>query len=213
VATVVTSVVVTPGPHPDAERLDGALALLRTRFPRALFERYLGDLPSAAARVLVAPGAALVGAVELEEDVSVWYGCVLRGDLSPVRIGARTNVQDGAVIHVADDGPCIVGAEVVIGHRAVLHACRVEDRCLIGMQATVLDDAVIGRGSIVGAGALVTARTIVAPRSLVLGSPARVVKTLTGADEENTRALADKYVRLKQNYLNDSLSDFSWRTE
>jgi carbonic anhydrase/acetyltransferase-like protein (isoleucine patch superfamily) len=120
-----------------------------------------------------------------------------------VKIGARTNVQDGTVVHVADDGPCTIGVEVVVGHRAVLHACRVEDACLVGMQATILDGAVIGRGSIVGAGALVTARTIVPPHSLVLGSPARVVKTLTSDDESTTRELARKYVRLKDDYLRD----------
>ncbi len=125
------------------------------------------------ARVLVAPGAAVVGDVRLAEDVSVWYGCVLRGDLAPVTVGARTNIQDGTVLHVADDGPCAIGADVIVGHRAMLHACRVEDACLIGMQATVLDDAVIGAGSVVGAGALVTQRTVIPPRSLVLGVPAR----------------------------------------
>jgi carbonic anhydrase/acetyltransferase-like protein (isoleucine patch superfamily) len=192
---------------------DRALSDLRSRFPRAIIDGYRGELPSVEPGVLVAPGAVLAGAVVLAQDASVWYGCVLRGDLAPVRIGARTNVQDGTVIHVADDGPCILGAEVVVGHRAVLHACRVEDGCLIGMQATVLDGAVIGQGSIVGAGALVTARTIVPPRSLVLGTPARVVKTLTLADEESTRALAHKYVRVKQKYLDDSIANASGRTE
>jgi carbonic anhydrase/acetyltransferase-like protein (isoleucine patch superfamily) len=204
-ATITTSVEVIAGPLPDAETLDAQVAELRRRFGRAIIDRYLAAFPRAGARVLVAPGAALVGDVQLGDDVSIWYGAVLRGDLAPVIVGARSNIQDGAVLHVADDTPCHVGAETVVGHRAMLHACRVEDGCLIGMQATILDDAVIGQGSVVGAGALVTQRTVIPPRSLVLGAPARVVKTLTEADEKFHRAAAGKYVRLKENYLCDSL--------
>jgi carbonic anhydrase/acetyltransferase-like protein (isoleucine patch superfamily) len=101
--------------------------------------------------------------------------------------------------------PCTVGDEVVVGHRAMLHACRVEDGCLIGMQSTILDESVIGHGSVVGAGALVTQRTIIPPYSLVLGAPAKVVRKLTAEDEAFHRAAAAKYVRLKENYLRDSL--------
>ena len=108
-------------------------------------------------------------------------------------------------MHVADDGPCEIGEETVVGHRAMLHACRIEDGCLIGMQATILDGAVIGHGSVVGAGALVTQRTVIPPRSLVLGAPARVVRTLEEKDETFHRAMAHKYVRLKENYRCDSL--------
>ncbi len=206
-ATIATSVTVIDGPPPDAADLDARLDEIRRRFPRAFVDRYLASLPLIGARVLVAPGAAVAGDVRLAEDVSVWYGAVLRGDLAPVMVGARTNIQDGTVLHVADDGPCVVGADVVVGHRAMLHACRVEDACLIGMQATVLDDAVIGAGSVVGAGAVVTQRTVIPPRSLVLGVPAKVVKTLTADEEAFHRAHAAKYVRLKENYLRDALRD------
>lgn len=206
-ATIATSVTVIDGPPPDADELDARLDEIRARFPRAILDRYLASLPLIGARVLVAPGAAVVGDVRLAEDASVWYGAVLRGDLAPVVVGARTNIQDGTVLHVADDGPCVVGADVVVGHRAMLHACRVEDACLIGMQATVLDDAVIGAGSVVGAGAVVTQRTVIPPRSLVLGVPAKVVKTLTADEEAFHRAHAAKYVRLKENYLRDALRD------
>jgi carbonic anhydrase/acetyltransferase-like protein (isoleucine patch superfamily) len=130
---------------------------------------------------------------------------VLRGDLAPVTVGARANVQDGTVVHVADGGPCEIGEETVVGHRAMLHACRIEAGCLIGMQATILDGAVIGHGSVVGAGALVTQRTVIPPHSLVLGAPGRVVKTLKEEDETFHRAMAQKYVRLKENYRCDSL--------
>ena len=199
-AIIATSVSVVAGPHPEAERLDAEVRALRGRFPRAHVDRYLGMVPSVGAGVLVAPGAALVGDVTLGEESSIWWGAVLRGDLAPVTIGAGSNVQDGAVLHVGDDSPCTVGRDVVVGHRAVLHGCRIEDACLIGMQATILDDAVIGAGSIVGAGALVTQETVIPPRSLVLGAPARVLRKLTEEDEARHRALAGKYVRLKENY-------------
>ena len=204
-ATIATSVTVVDGPLPDADALDARLAELRRRFPRAIVDRYLAKLPTAGARVLVAAGAAVVGDVRLGDDVSIWYGAVLRGDLAPVTVGARTNIQDGTVVHVADDGPCEIGADTVVGHRAMLHACRIEDACLIGMQATILDGAVIGAGSVVGAGALVTQRTVIPPRSLVLGAPAKVVRPLDAENETFHRALAAKYVRLKENYLRDAL--------
>jgi carbonic anhydrase/acetyltransferase-like protein (isoleucine patch superfamily) len=203
--TIATSVSVVDGPLPDAASLDARLAELRGRFPRAIIDRYLASLPVVGARALIFPGAAVVGDVTLGEDVSVWYGCVLRGDLRPVTVGARSNVQDGTVVHVADDGPCDIGADCIIGHRAMIHACRIEDACLIGMQATILDNAVVGAGSVVGAGAVVTQRTVIPPRSLVLGMPAKVVKTLTPDEEAFHRAHAAKYVRLKENYRRDAL--------
>ena len=203
--TIATSVSVVDGPLPDAAALDARLAELRGRFPRAIVDRYLASLPTVGERALVFPGAAIVGDVTLGEDVSVWYGSVLRGDLRPVTVGARTNIQDGTVVHVADDGPCDIGADCIIGHRAMIHACRVEDACLIGMQATILDNAVVGAGSVVGAGAVVTPRMVIPPRSLVLGLPAKVVKTLTADEEAFHRAHAAKYVRLKENYRRDAL--------
>jgi len=166
---------------------------------------YDGHSPRLGARVFVAENATLIGNVALGDDCSIWYGAVLRGDLMPVTVGARTNIQDGTVVHVADDGACDIGADCVVGHRAMVHACRVEDGCLIGMQSTILDQAIIGAGSVVGAGALVTARTVIPPRSLVLGAPAKVVRTLTADDEAFHRALAAKYVRLKENYRRDAL--------
>jgi carbonic anhydrase/acetyltransferase-like protein (isoleucine patch superfamily) len=200
-ATRTTSVSLVDGPSPDAAALEAVIAELRRRFPGAIVDRYLQRVPRLGRDVLLAAGAALAGEVILGDDVSVWYAAVLRGDLAPVTIGAGSNVQDGAVLHVGDDSPCTVGEDVVVGHRAVLHGCRVEDACLIGMQATILDDAVIGSGSIVGAGALVTQETIIPPRSLVLGAPARVVRKLSEEDEARHRSMAAKYVRLKQNYL------------
>jgi carbonic anhydrase/acetyltransferase-like protein (isoleucine patch superfamily) len=204
-AMISTSVTALSGPLPDAAELNARLAALRARFPRAVVDRYLRAMPAFGARVVLSPGAAVVGDVRLGDDVSIWYGAVVRGDLAPISVGARSNIQDGTVIHVADDGPCEIGEETVVGHRAMLHACRVEGGCLIGMQSTILDGAVIGHGSVVGAGALVTARTVIPPRSLVLGAPARIVKTLEEKDEAFHRAMAHKYVRLKENYRCDSL--------
>ncbi|HVX96846.1 MAG TPA: gamma carbonic anhydrase family protein [Polyangia bacterium] len=205
-AMISSSVTALTEPLQDATELDARVDVLRRAFPRALVDRYLRAMPKLGARVVVAPGAAIVGDVALGDDVSIWYGAVLRGDLAAVSVGARSNIQDGTVVHVADGGPCEVGEDVVVGHRAMLHACRVEDGCLIGMQSTILDGAVIGRGSVVGAGALVTQRTIIPPRSLVLGSPARVVRALEEKDEAFHRAMAAKYVRLKENYRCDSLA-------
>jgi carbonic anhydrase/acetyltransferase-like protein (isoleucine patch superfamily) len=200
-----SSVAVIPGPLANAHLLDARVEVMRKRFPRAFIDRYLELLPELAEGAFVAPGAAIVGAVRLGKDVSIWYNAVLRGDLAPVIVGDRSNIQDGSVMHVADDTPCVVGADVVVGHRVMLHACRVEDACLIGMQATLLDDCVVGEGSIVGAGALVTQRTKIPPHSLVLGAPAKVVRTLSASMADENRALAAKYVRTKENYLRDSL--------
>ncbi|MBB5335587.1 carbonic anhydrase/acetyltransferase-like protein (isoleucine patch superfamily) [Pectinatus brassicae] len=137
--------------------------------------------------------ACVVGDVEIGEYSSVWFNATVRGDVAPVKIGKYTNIQDNAVLHVADNLPCVLGDYVTVGHSAVLHACTVEEHCLIGMSATVLDGAVIGKGSIVGAGALVTKNTVIPPNSLVLGSPAKVVKTLDDKSLESIHSQAIKY--------------------
>ena len=179
---------------------DAALSSLRARFPGAVFERYLGFVPRVGKNALVCATAVLVGDVTVGDEASIWYGAVLRGDIARIEIGARTNIQDGTVMHVADDTPCLVGEDVVVGHRAVLHACRIEDACLVGMQSTVLDGAVVGRGSVIGAGAVVTPRTVVPASSLVLGMPGKVVRALDPKNEELHRSLAAKYVRVKNDY-------------
>ena len=204
-ATSTTSVPVVAGRHADGDALDARIEQLRARFPRAFVDRYLGLVPSLGEGVLLCPGAAVVGDVQLGDDVSIWYGAVLRGDLAPVKVGSGSNVQDGSVLHVGDHSPCLVGHETVIGHRVMLHGCRVGDGCIIGMQATILDDVVVGDGSLVGAAALVTPGTVIPPGSLVLGAPARVVRPVSESDRDFHRALAAKYVRLKENYLRDSL--------
>ena len=134
-----------------------------------------GRRPHAPASAWVAPGAVVVGAVTLGDQASVWYGAVLRGDTEPISVGDRTNVQDGAVLHADPGHPARVGADCVVGHKAILHGCTVEDGCLIGMNATVLNGARIGAGSVVGAGAVVPEGREFPPRSLILGIPAKRV--------------------------------------
>ncbi|MCT8002195.1 gamma carbonic anhydrase family protein [Sphingomonas sanguinis] len=126
----------------------------------------------------IAPSADVVGQAIVAEQVSLWFGAIVRADNGPIHIGARSNVQDGAVLHSDPGSPLTIGADCTIGHRAILHGCTVEDGCLIGMGATILNDAVIGSGSLVGAGALVTEGKIFPPHSLIVGVPARAVRTL-----------------------------------
>ncbi len=156
---------------------------MNERFPGAWILPFAGRWPEIDASAWVAPGATLVGDVTLGADSSVWYGCVLRGDVHRVRIGARSNVQDLSLLHVTHGRfACEVGDEVTIGHRAVVHGCRVEDAALIGIGAIVLDGARVGEGAWVGAGALVVPGAEIPPRTLALGVPARVVRAL--GDEE-----------------------------
>ena len=152
------------------------------------------EKPSLADTVFVAPGATVIGAVTLGDESSVWYGAVLRGDINRVIVGAQSNVQDLSVLHVSDDFAAVVGERVTIGHRAIVHACTIGDEVLIGMGAIVLDGAVIAPDSIVGAGSLVTGGQRFPPRSMILGSPAKAVRTLR--DEEVASIL-----RASQNYI------------
>lgn len=151
--------------------------------------------PRVVEAAFVAPGATLVGDVELGRDASVWYGCVLRGDLHRIRVGARSNVQDLSVLHVTRDRfPTLIGDEVTIGHRAVVHGCTVRDGALIGIGAVVLDGAEVGEGALVGAGALVAPGTRIPYAALALGVPARVARLLTEVELEAQRERARAYV-------------------
>lgn len=155
--------------------------------------KFLGQTPQIAPDAFVHDRATVIGAVSLGPKASVWPGCVLRADIERIDIGEGTNIQDGTVIHMADDMPVRIGKYTTVGHMAMLHACTIGDECLIGMSATVLDGAVIGDRSIVGAGALVTKGTLVPPGSLVLGSPAKVVKSLSAEEQAKIRGWAEKY--------------------
>jgi carbonic anhydrase/acetyltransferase-like protein (isoleucine patch superfamily) len=158
--------------------------------------RFLFVHPQIDPTAYVAAQAVVIGDVRLAAHTSVWPMAVLRGDINYIEIGEGSNIQDGAIVHLADEIPVIVGKLVTVGHRAILHACTVEDECLIGMGATILDEAVIGRGSIVGAHALVTKGMRVPPGSLVMGTPAKVVRALSPGEIAGIRTWADHYVEL-----------------
>lgn len=148
----------------------------------------------------VMPEATLIGEVQLGEGVSVWPGAVLRADNEPVRIGNGSNVQEGAVLHTDKGFPLVVGDDVTIGHQAMLHGCTIEDGALIGIQAIVLNGAVIGKESLVGAGALVTEGKVFPPRSLIIGSPAKAVRTLSDEEVLGMRQNTASYVQRGQQF-------------
>ncbi|HTO03373.1 MAG TPA: gamma carbonic anhydrase family protein [Opitutus sp.] len=158
--------------------------------------RHLGRTPDIARAQWVAPSATVIGDVTLGAQTSVFYGAVLRGDIARIVVGEGSNIQDNAVVHLADDLDVVIGAWCTIGHAAIVHACTIEDECLIGMGATVLDGARIGARSIVGAGAVVTQRMIVPPGSMVLGTPAKVVRPLSDVEQRALKGWAEKYVEV-----------------
>ncbi|MCH8475553.1 MAG: gamma carbonic anhydrase family protein [Opitutales bacterium] len=158
--------------------------------------RYQRAVPDTSQAAFVAPDAILTGAVTLGVRSSVWYGCILRADLEKIVLGEESNLQDGVVVHLADDYGVHVGAQCSVGHRAILHACQIGEGSLVGMGAIVMDGAVIGEESLVGAGALVLQKFACPPGSLVLGSPARVIRSLTSAERKANRELSAKYVQL-----------------
>lgn len=152
-----------------------------------------------------APNATAIGDVRLEKDASLWYGAVARGDNSFIQIGEGSNVQDNVVIHASPDAPTTIGRKVTIGHGAILHACTVKDHALVGMGAILLDGCVIGERCIVGAGALVTGGTVIPPCSLVIGSPAKVKRSLTQEELESLEVDCDTYVEHAQEQLECTL--------
>jgi carbonic anhydrase/acetyltransferase-like protein (isoleucine patch superfamily) len=158
--------------------------------------KHLGQTPDLSQANWVAANATVVGDVTLGPKASVFYGAVLRGDIARIVVGEGSNIQDNAVVHLADDKDALIGNYCTIGHSAIVHACTIEDECLIGMGATVLDGARIGTRSIVGAGAVVTPRTQIPPGSLVVGAPAKVIKTLSEEEQKGIRTWAEKYVHV-----------------
>jgi carbonic anhydrase/acetyltransferase-like protein (isoleucine patch superfamily) len=159
-------------------------------------QRYLGRTPDLARAIFVAANATINGDVVLGPQSSVFYGAVLRGDIQEIRVGEGTNIQDNAVVHLDNEFGAHIGAWCTIGHGAIVHACTIEDECLIGMGATVLDGARIGAGSLVGANALVPQRFSCPPGSMVFGSPARVVRPLRAEERAGLRPWAEKYVEV-----------------
>ena len=168
---------------------------------------YQGIAPTLGARVYVDPAAVVIGRVNLGDDSSVWPMAVIRGDVHTITIGARSSVQDGAVLHVTHDGPyapgggpLVIGEDVTIGHQAVLHACNVGDRCLIGMGSILLDGVIVEEEVLIGAGSLVAPCTRLTTRTLWLGNPARQVRALNEREIASLKYSAGHYVRVKDSY-------------
>ena len=173
-----------------------------------MVHKFKNIMPSLGEKTWIAPSADVIGDVSIGEDCSIWFGCVVRGDVHYITIGDRTNIQDLSMVHVthhkkedrSDGHPTIIGNDVTVGHRVMLHGCTIEDACLIGMSATILDGAVIGKESIVGAGSLVTKNKVFPPRSLIMGSPAKLVKELSDEEVKELYASASRYVKFKEDY-------------
>lgn len=168
-----------------------------TQFPVCT---HLAKGPDIHATAWVAPGASVIGDVVLGARSSVWFGCVLRADIQRIAIGEGTNLQDGAIVHLASDLGTVVGDYVTVGHRALLHACEVGDEVLVGMGAIVMDGAKIGARSIVAAGSLVPKGREIPPGSLVMGSPAKVVRALDEDEQASIRGWAEKYIRVAEEH-------------
>jgi carbonic anhydrase/acetyltransferase-like protein (isoleucine patch superfamily) len=166
----------------------------------ARLQLFLNRSPVLAPSVFVAATADVIGAVSVGEHSSIWFQVVIRGDINEIEIGRRTNIQDGSVLHVADDYSVRIGDDVTCGHRAVVHACRINDRVLVGMGAIILDGTDIGSDSIIGAHTLVTKDTKIPPGSLVLGSPGKVVRSLNAAEIAELPKMAAKYVAVAAQY-------------
>ena len=169
-----------------------------------MIRSFRGRKPQIAASAYIDPQAVVIGDVSIGADSSVWPCTVIRGDVNFIRIGARTNIQDGSILHVMrDTHPLILGDAVTIGHGVVLHGCTIESRCLIGMGSIILNGAKIGAGSIVAAGTLVPEGTNVSPGSLFMGHPGKFRRALTDADQASIDAYAERYVEYKDAYKSE----------
>ena len=166
---------------------------------------YKGKRPTIAVSAYIDAASVIIGDVVIGEDASIWPLCVVRGDVNYIRIGARTNIQDGSILHVMkDEYPLILGDDITVGHSVTLHGCTIESRCLIGMRATILNGVVVGEGSIIAAGTLLTERTVIPPRSLVVGSPGKIKRQLTPIDQATIDRYAQRYVEYKDIYREES---------
>ncbi|PIR39443.1 MAG: gamma carbonic anhydrase family protein [Alphaproteobacteria bacterium CG11_big_fil_rev_8_21_14_0_20_39_49] len=166
---------------------------------------YKGIRPTVAAGAFVAPSADIIGDVEIGTKSGIWFGCVLRGDVAQVRVGERTNIQDGTVIHVTRNGhPTIIGSGVTIGHQALLHACKLEDSCFVGMGATIMDDAIIESGGMVAAGALITPSKVVKKGQIWAGNPGKFFRDLTEEEAKFIKISEDNYVKHVEEYLSEN---------
>jgi carbonic anhydrase/acetyltransferase-like protein (isoleucine patch superfamily) len=167
----------------------------------ALVIPWKGKIPQVDATAFVAPNATLIGDLIVGARSSIWFNVVMRGDVNYIRVGERTNIQDGTIVHVAtNDGPTLIGNDVLIGHAAIIHGCMLQDGCFVGMAATVMDDAVVESGAMVAAGALVTPGKRVKARQLWAGSPAKLMRELTDAEVANMKVQTARYADLADAY-------------
>ncbi len=164
---------------------------------------YQGKTPKIHPTAFIAPGAVIIGDVEIGAYTNIWFGCVVRGDVHIIRIGERTNIQDGTIVHVTrKTGPTHIGSGITIGHQALIHACTLEDNCFVGMGAKLLDDVVVESNAMVAAGALVTPKKRVPSGQLWAGNPAKYMRDLSESDLAFFPVSAENYVQLGQEYLN-----------
>lgn len=168
-----------------------------------MFHPYRGLKPQVPAEVFIAETAEVIGNVIMAPEASIWYHVVIRGDMNQIHIGKGSNIQDGTVIHSSLHYPVWIGDYVLVGHAAILHGCTVQDHCLIGIGAIVLDGAEIGTGSILAAGTLVQKDVVIPPRSLVIGTPGRVVRRTSDADLAKVRAAVQRYIQFGKDYLQE----------
>ena len=162
---------------------------------------FKGIVPRIDASAYIADGAVIAGDVKIEENTSVWFNCVLRGDVAPIVVGKNTNIQDGTVIHTSRfDGPTYIGNNITIGHLALIHACRIEDNAFIGMQATIMDKAIIKEYAFVAAGSLVTPGKVVKAREMWAGRPAKFLRMVTDEEIDFMKDNVDNYINLARNY-------------
>jgi len=172
----------------------------------AIIKEFRGNSPEIDESAYVADNAVIIGDVTIGKKSSVWFGAVLRGDSDSIKIGRRSNIQDNAVVHVDPGFPVTIGDDCIVGHLALIHGATISNNVLVGMNSTVLNGAQVGEFSIIGANALVTSNTVIPPNSLVLGSPAKVVKTLTDKQIAHVIRNAEAYVKLGSEYLEEELS-------
>ena len=170
-----------------------------------MIHQFEDRIPSLPEEYYVADSAAVIGDVTLGNQSSIWFGAVLRGDIEPIIVGERSNIQDLSVAHTSRGQPVVLGDDVTVGHKVTLHGCKVGNNCLIGMGAILLDGCKVGDNCIIGAGSLIGQGRIIPPGSLAVGTPAKVIRALSEKDFENIRGFARRYIRLQERYRNGAL--------
>ncbi len=170
------------------------------RFPGAIILPYKGAWPDIADTAFVAPGAVVIGNVSIGDEVSIWFNTTVRGDIAPITIGARSNVQDGTLVHVNEDAPVVVGEDVTIGHTAIIHGTSIGDRTLVGMGAIVMSYTEVGADVVIAAGALISERTVVEDGAVMVGVPAKPRSPLGDAQRAHLDGINQRYVEVSQVY-------------